>query len=102
MFKLIALYKAPQDPDAFMAHYQGTHVPLVHKVPGLVKVEVTKVVNTLMGEPGNFLLAEMYFADETSYKQAMKSPENAAAGKDLGAFAGGLVTLMKGEVLELR
>ena len=101
MFKLIALYKAPQDPDAFMAHYKDTHVPLVRKIPGLQKVELTKVVNTLMGEPGNFLLAEMYFADEASYKTAMKSPDNAAAGKDVGVFAAGLVTLMKGEVLEL-
>ena len=100
MFKLIALYKAPRDPEAFMAHYRDTHMPLVHKLPGLVKAEITKVVNTLMGEPGNFLLAEMYFADETSYKAAMKSPENAAAGKDVGVFAGGLVTLMKGEVVE--
>ena len=101
MFKLIALYKAPQDADAFMAHYKGTHVPLVARVPGLQKVEVTKVLNTLMGEQGNFLLAEMYFADEASYKAAMKSPENAAAGKDLANFANGLVTLMKGEVLEV-
>ncbi len=101
MFKLIALYKAPQDSAAFMAHYTDTHVPLVRKIPGLQKVELTKVVNTLMGEPGNFLLAEMYFADEASYKTAMKSPENAAAGKDVGVFAAGLVTLMKGEVLEL-
>lgn len=101
MFKLIALYKTPQDPEAFMAHYKGAHVSLVAKVPGLRKVEVTKVVNTLMGDQGNFLLAEMYFADEASYKAAMKSPENAAAGKDLGTFAAGLVTLMKGEVLEV-
>ncbi len=101
MFKLIALYKTPQDPDAFMAHYREIHVPLVLKIPGLQKVELTRVVNTLMGEPGNFLLAEMYFADEASYKAAMKSPENAAAGKDLGAFAAGLVTLMKGEVLKV-
>lgn len=101
MYKLIALYKTPQDADAFMAHYKNTHMPLVAEVPGLQKVEVTKVLTTLMGEQGNFLMAEMYFAGEASYKAAMKSPENAAAGKDLGAFASGLVTLMKGEVLEL-
>ena len=101
MYKLIALYKTPEDPDAFMAHYRDTHVPLVHKIPGLQKVELTKIVNTLMGDPGNFLLAEMYFADEASYKAAMKSPENAAAGKDVGSFAAGLVTLMKGEVLKV-
>ena len=56
MFKLLALYKTPQDPDAFMAHYRDVHVPLVHKIPGLQKVELIGVVNTLMGEQGNFLL----------------------------------------------
>jgi hypothetical protein len=55
----------------------------------------------MMGEKGNFLLAEMRFADETAFKTAMKSPENAAAGRDLGAFAAEIVTVMKGEVVAI-
>lgn len=101
MIKLLALYSTPDDADAFMAHYRDVHLPIARTIPGLVKAEVTKVAATLMGEPGNFLLAELYFEDEASYKTAMKSPENAAAGKDLMGFAGKLVTLMKGEVLEV-
>ena len=99
MKKLVALYKAPADAAAFMAHYQDKHVPLVRKIPGLFKVEVTRIERTLMGEQGNFLLAEMYFEDHR-FKEAMKSPENAATGQDLGLFAEGLVTVMTGEVLE--
>jgi len=100
MKKLIALYRAPEDADAFMAHYRERHAPLAAKIPGLIKMEITSIERTLMGEPGNFLLAEMYFADADSFRAAMKSPENGATSADLANFAGGLVTVMTGETLE--
>ena len=100
MKKLIALYRTPQDAETFMAHYRENHVPLVGKIPGLVKMEVTRIERTLMGEQGNFLLAEMYFADADSFRTAMKSPENAATGTDLANFAQGLVTVMTGETID--
>ena len=99
MKKLIALYKAPADAEAFMRHYRETHLPLVRRVPGLMKTELTLIERTLVGEGGNYLLAEMYFADEESFKAAMKSPENAATGADLANFAEGLVSIMTGAVV---
>ncbi len=101
MIKLLALYRTPDDPDAFMSHYRDVHLPLAKKVPGLISSEVTRIASTMMGEQGNFLLADLRFEDEASFKIAMKSSENAEAGKDLMNFAGDLVTLMKGEVLDL-
>lgn len=100
MKKLIALYRAPADAEAFMTHYRENHLPLVSKIPGLIRTEVTQIERTMMGEAGNFLLAEMYFADADSFKAAMKSPENGATGADLANFAEGLVTVMTGEVIE--
>ncbi|MBS0477703.1 MAG: EthD family reductase [Proteobacteria bacterium] len=100
MKKLIALYTTPKDVDAFFMHYNEIHLPLVEKLPGLLKAEVTKIERTLAGVQGNFLLAEMYFADDASFKTALKSAENAAVGADVMAFAPGLVTVMTGEVLE--
>ena len=100
MKKLIALYKTPVDADAFMQHYRDTHLPLVAKIPGLVRTEVTRIDRTLMGESGNFMLVEMMFADADSFRAAMKSPENAATGADLANFADGLVTVMTGETIE--
>ena len=97
MKKLLALYKAPADPEAFMRYYEDVHVGLVDKIPGLLKLEITRISRTLIGEPGNFLLAEMSFADPASFKAAMGSPENAAVGADLANFAEGLVTVMIGE-----
>ena len=33
MFKYIALYQKPADPEAFEKQYFGSHVPLVEKTP---------------------------------------------------------------------
>jgi len=100
MKKLIALYKSPEDVDAFFEHYNKVHLPLVDKVPGLVKVEVTRIKRTLVGEPGNFLLAELFFTDEESFRTALGSAENAAVGADAMAFAPKIVTVMIGETLD--
>lgn len=99
MKKLIALYRTPDDAEAFLAHYRTRHLPLVHKIPGLIRAEVTLIERTLVGEAGNFLLAEMYFEDDR-FKDALRSPENADAGKDVALFADGLVTVMTGDVWE--
>jgi uncharacterized protein (TIGR02118 family) len=99
MKKLLALYRAPSDADAFMEHYRDVHTPLARKVPGLVRIEVTRITRTYTGEEGNFMLAELYFEDE-AFKDAMRSPENALVGADLANFAAGLVTVMTGDVIE--
>lgn len=96
MKKMVVLYKVPADPDAFLRYYNETHLPLVDKIPGLVRREVTRFDRTLLGD-GYFLMAEMYFADSESFKTAMRSPENAATGADLANFAEGLATVMIGE-----
>ena len=95
---LLALYRTPPDPAAFHAHYNAVHLPLVHLIPGLVRAEVTMIDRTLMGDPGAYMLATLVFADEASFRTAMKSPENAAVGADLANFATGIVTIMTGTV----
>ncbi len=94
--KLVALYKQPADPAAFDQAYFNSHLPLMNKVPGLLKTDITRFTRTFMGE-GLYMMAEMYFSDSSALKAAMKSPEMAAAGENLNSFAGGLVTLMFGE-----
>ncbi|OYQ29558.1 ethyl tert-butyl ether degradation protein EthD [Sandarakinorhabdus cyanobacteriorum] len=98
MHKMIVLYREPADPEQFLRHYHDVHLPLVAKIPGLVRSEVTRLNRTLMGEKF-FLMAELYFADADSFKAAMKSPENAATGADLANFAEGLATVMIGETI---
>ncbi len=92
--KLVALYRKPEDENAFLRHYHEVHMPLVAKTPHLEKAVVGKVTGSPMGEPPYFLMAEMFFPDAARFQEAMKSPENRAAGKDLMGFARDLVTLI--------
>jgi uncharacterized protein (TIGR02118 family) len=98
MVKLIALYKHPEDKEAFDEHYFNTHGPITAKIPGLKKMVVTKITGSPMGGEGDYyLMCEMYYDSHESMKAGMKSPEGKASGKDLMGFAGDLVTLMIGE-----
>lgn len=101
MVKLIALYRAPPDPQAFDRAYFETHLPLLKSVPGLRRTSVTRFTRTVMGE-GFYLMAEMTFEDMDSLKAGMKSEAMAAAGKNLEGFASGLTTLMFAEQLPER
>jgi uncharacterized protein (TIGR02118 family) len=99
MFKLVALYRTPADSAAFDEHYFNTHYPLMSKVPGYDKIEVSKVTRTMMGDSNVYLMYEMWFSDKDALKAALRSPENAAAGQDLMGFAGDLVTVFTAEVV---
>ncbi len=98
MVKLIALYKHPEDKVAFDKHYFGTHAPITAKIPGLQKMEITKIVGSPMGGEGKYyLMCEMYYESHEALKTAMRTDESKASGKDLMSFAGDLVTLLIGE-----
>ena len=98
MIKLVALFTRPENVAIFDAHYDETHAPLMRKVPGLVKMEVTRNLQAFRGEPPYYLMAEMYWRNKESFDAAMASEENRAAGKDLMSFAREYVTMFYGEV----
>ncbi|WP_047980379.1 EthD family reductase [Ornithinibacillus contaminans] len=97
MVKLIALYKQPADEEKFNEHYFNTHAPITKQIPGLRKMEVTRIVGSPMGKSEYYLLCEMYYDDHQSLNEAMKTDEGKASGKDVMKFAGDIVTLMIGE-----
>ncbi|MCX7877829.1 MAG: EthD family reductase [Ignavibacteria bacterium] len=87
MIKLIALYKTPADKDAFDKHYFEKHMPLVEKIPGLIKSEVSKLKALPGTESSYYLMAEMYYENMDAFNEAMASPEGKASAKDLMNFA---------------
>ncbi|MGZ4160462.1 MAG: EthD family reductase [Neobacillus sp.] len=98
MVKMIALYKHPENKEAFDEHYFNVHGPITEKIPGLRKMEVTKIIGSPMGGEGEYyIMCEMFYDDHEALKQGMRSAEGKASGKDLMGFAGELVTLMIGE-----
>lgn len=101
MVKLVALYKKPADVEAFEEHYANVHLPLIEKVPYVVKTSLTRFWGAAGGgEPPYYLMYEMYFEDRDKLDAAMRSPENRAAGRDLMSFARDIVTVMFADVYE--
>ncbi len=97
MVKLVALYRKPADVQAFDRAYFETHIPLVSKIPGLQRVDVSRITGAPRGEPDFYLIAEMVFPDKETMDRALSSPENQEAGKNLMTFARGLVSFMYAE-----
>ena len=100
MVKLIALYRKPPDEESFNNHYFNTHIPIAKKMPGLRKLEVTRITGAPIGETKYHMMAEMYFDSVEAMNAANASPEGRATAKDLVSFAADLVTLFFGEVKE--
>ena len=98
MVKLIALFRKPPDVESFDNHYQNFHLPLTRKIPGLRKLEVTRITGAPIGESAYHVMAELYYDSQEAMNAANASPEGRAAGKDLMSFAAGVVTLFFGEV----
>lgn len=93
MYKMIALFKKPSDPEAFDEYYFGTHLPLTKKIPGLLEMKVTK----FHGDSPYYLMCEMVYESKNAFKESSKTPEAKASGRDVMNFAGNLVTFLFGE-----
>ena len=100
MVNLIALYRKPADVESFDKHYFDIHAPLVRKMPGLRKLEVTKINGAPIGETPYHLVAEMHFDSVDAMNAANASPEGKAVVKDLMSFAASVITLFFGEIKE--
>jgi uncharacterized protein (TIGR02118 family) len=89
--RFAALYRLPDDPAAleqFERGYASTHLPLVKKTPGLVRIEASRVRKTVFGKPALHLLAIMTFRDEEAMKSGLASEEWAASGRNLAEIGG--------------
>ncbi|RPI18623.1 MAG: EthD family reductase [Ignavibacteriae bacterium] len=98
MVKLVALYRNPANAEEFEKHYTEVHMPLVEKIPGLLKTEVAM----LKGFPGQeikyFKVTEMYFESLDSLNAGMASAEGKASARDLMSFAKDYVEMYIGEI----
>ncbi|RIV23234.1 EthD family reductase [Alicyclobacillaceae bacterium I2511] len=98
MVKMVALYRRPPDVDAFMAHYEMVHLPLVRNFPGLLKLEVNRMFAWDGTAADPFLQVDMYFDKREQLLAALKSPSGRASGKDAQAFAGEYIQIFFADV----
>jgi len=97
--RLTVAYHPPADMDTFLSHYQGTHIPIVQKVPTLERFEWSKVTGTPTGEPARYaVIAELTFASMEDFGSGLMSPEGQAVNADLANFAQAGVDLFISEV----
>lgn len=101
MLKLIALYRTPDEVEAFEQHYFTIHIPLVKRLPGLRKLEVTKITGAPLGGTPYHIMAEMYFDSLDALNAANASPEGKETTRDLMSFGARYITLFFGEVHDL-
>ncbi len=100
MVKLTVLYGHPTDAAAFDKHYAEVHVPLVDKLPNLVRFEQAKVVGAPTGDkPAHYLIAELWFNSMEEFQASMGGPEGRATSKDVPAFASGGATMLISQII---
>jgi uncharacterized protein (TIGR02118 family) len=99
--KLIVLYTQPENPEDFDRQYFQTHVPLAEKMPGLRRMEVSKITGNMMGGSSPYyMIAELLFDNAEALNAAMSSPEGKAAGKNIMGFAANYITMLTSEVAQ--
>ena len=99
MIKLIVLYNHPEDPAAFESYYAATHMPLVSKIQGVLKAEVTKFLPEADGsKPAYYRMAELYFESNEALQNSMGSTEGRTTAGDISSFASGGFKIMIGTV----
>ncbi|MGH3439764.1 MAG: EthD family reductase [Sciscionella sp.] len=98
MFQLTASYAHPENPDAFLAHYRGTHAPLALGFPKVRAFDWTICESADGSRPPHFLIAAVRWDSKDDALAALASPAGEAAVADLANFAGAGVDIDLGEV----
>lgn len=87
MHKIVVLYPAQPDPEAFKTYYVATHIPLTRKLPGLLALRYSFDVQGVGVDPPYFCVFEAEFQDGPALGAAMGSPEGQAVAGDVPNFA---------------
>jgi uncharacterized protein (TIGR02118 family) len=78
MYKIVAFWSAPKtsDVEAFEKYYADVHVPLAALVPGLQRLELTKVDSGIEGaEPPFYRVAELNFDSAEAMARSSESAQ---------------------------
>lgn len=94
MHKLLVLYSPPTSPEAFRQHYEGHHLPLVARLPGLLSSWHAFDLQALDGGSPYFCAWQGTFASEQSMNAALQSEIGQQVAADAAQSAtGGMVAV---------
>jgi uncharacterized protein (TIGR02118 family) len=87
MHVLTVLYPMPDDPAAFRAYYEGTHVPLARALPGIRSVRFGYPEPLGPGDPPYFCIFEAEFDNAATMQEALKSDIGAKVAADVPNYS---------------
>jgi uncharacterized protein (TIGR02118 family) len=97
--KITISFADPEDPDAFVSHYVGTHVPLVNALPGPRAFERGPALTNFAGSPADaYWVISMTFDDEDAMHAAFASDAGQATIADMPNYRAGSMTSVVSEV----
>jgi uncharacterized protein (TIGR02118 family) len=97
--KLTVVYDNPADPEAFEAHYTAEHIPMVSKIPDVLRAETAKVFPKEDGSPTPaYRTADLYFADYDTACASLATPEGGAALQDAMTLGTGGVRFLLSDI----
>ena len=100
--KITVIYDNPTDPAAFEAGYADGQVALARALPGLTRIETSKVWPKEDGSPTPaYRLLELYFPDYDTASAAVTTPEAAALFPSIFGLATGGVRIVFAALDEL-
>jgi len=98
--KITVINDNPHDPEAFEAAYPE-HLALAKKIPGIQKIETSKVWPKEDGSPTPaYRLIDMYFIDYDAASAAVTTAEAAALFPSVFALATGGVRIVFAHIEE--
>ncbi len=87
MHCLTVIYPRPDDAAAFKAYYEGTHLKLAEKLPGLLRMHFA--YPEAVGPVNVFCIFQAYFEDGAALGAAMASDAGRAVADDVPNYSPG-------------
>ena len=92
MHCLTVTYPAPNDPEHFNSYYEGIHLPLARKLPGLKSCSFAYPAQLGPG-PAPYCIFQGFFADEAAMVAALQSEIGAKVAADVPNYSPAGATL---------
>ena len=86
MYKALALYPTPEDPQTFREHYENIHIPQVMKLPGVRTMRYSFDLTSPQSESPYFAVFEVEWDDAEAMAASLSSPEGQAVATDMGPY----------------
>jgi uncharacterized protein (TIGR02118 family) len=99
--KITVIYDNPTDPAVFEAGYAAEQVALARRIPGVQRIETSKVWPKEDGTPTPaYRMVDLYFSDYEAASSAVTTPEAADLFPSIFGLATGGVRIVFADVEE--